>query len=251
MLFSCIGPTGPGPIGPPGGPPPGGPGSIGNSVGMLTVGMQSMNLNALMGMNLLGLNTVPQGGNNIPSQTNFSGPGMNSLLPNPLAIGVSSRPVPPNMRPDGLSANVIAPQSIGINLPALNVLGAIGGNAGAPIGPLASGTGSGSSGSGSAGGNDGVVADSNGHGGFHNDMRNLGPIISVASGFGPTAAANPPPGFVCPVRPDHGREGQQILLRANHFQIRMPKGVIHHYEVAIQPDKCPRRVNRCAILQFL
>ncbi len=34
------------------------------------------------------------------------------------------------------------------------------------------------------------------------------------------------------------------MLRANHFQISMPRGHIHHYMVSIQPDKCPRKVNR-------
>ncbi|XP_077990342.1 protein argonaute-2-like isoform X3 [Glandiceps talaboti] len=50
--------------------------------------------------------------------------------------------------------------------------------------------------------------------------------------------------FMCPRRPNHGVEGRPILLRANHFQIRMPRGDLHHYDVSIQPDKCPRRVNR-------
>nr|QKV26109.1 argonaute-1 [Pinctada fucata] len=50
--------------------------------------------------------------------------------------------------------------------------------------------------------------------------------------------------FVSPLRPNVGLEGKPIALRANHFQIRIPKGVIHHYEVFITPEKCPRRVNR-------
>jgi hypothetical protein len=52
------------------------------------------------------------------------------------------------------------------------------------------------------------------------------------------------PVFNCPRRPNLGREGRSILLRANHFQISMPRGFIHHYHVSIVPDKCPRRVNR-------
>ena len=28
------------------------------------------------------------------------------------------------------------------------------------------------------------------------------------------------------------------------FQLRLPKGDIHHYDLSISPDKCPRRVNR-------
>ncbi|CAK9293816.1 unnamed protein product [Gordionus sp. m RMFG-2023] len=50
--------------------------------------------------------------------------------------------------------------------------------------------------------------------------------------------------FVCPLRPNHGMEGRPILLRANHFQVRMPRGNIQHYDISIVPDKCPRRVNR-------
>ena len=47
-----------------------------------------------------------------------------------------------------------------------------------------------------------------------------------------------------PQRPSEGTQGELIQLRANHFQIRIPKIIINHYEVQIQPDKCPRRVNR-------
>uniref|UniRef100_A0A183T6C1 Protein argonaute-1 n=1 Tax=Schistocephalus solidus TaxID=70667 RepID=A0A183T6C1_SCHSO len=50
--------------------------------------------------------------------------------------------------------------------------------------------------------------------------------------------------FEPPPRPGRGTEGRPIALRANHFEIRMPKGFLHHYDVAISPDKCPRRVNR-------
>ncbi|XP_055995374.1 protein argonaute-2-like isoform X7 [Ostrea edulis] len=67
---------------------------------------------------------------------------------------------------------------------------------------------------------------------------------------GPPSGPPGPPGpprpadFVCPPRPNQGTEGKPILLRANHFQVRIPKGVIHHYDISIVPDKCPRRVNR-------
>ncbi|CDW54120.1 Argonaute 1 isoform B [Trichuris trichiura] len=50
--------------------------------------------------------------------------------------------------------------------------------------------------------------------------------------------------FVAPRRPNYGKQGDQIMLKANHFQVRIPSGILHHYEVLIQPDKCPRRVNR-------
>ncbi|NP_001095931.1 protein argonaute-2 [Bombyx mandarina] len=60
------------------------------------------------------------------------------------------------------------------------------------------------------------------------------------------AAAAPPdlPVLTCPRRPNLGHEGRPIMLRANHFQISMPRGFVHHYDVNIQPDKCPRKVNR-------
>ncbi|CAH2050561.1 unnamed protein product, partial [Iphiclides podalirius] len=62
----------------------------------------------------------------------------------------------------------------------------------------------------------------------------------------PPAAAPPPdlPVLTCPRRPNLGHEGRPIMLRANHFQISMPRGFVHHYDVNIQPDKCPRKVNR-------
>uniref|UniRef100_A0A1I8GV41 Protein argonaute-1 n=1 Tax=Macrostomum lignano TaxID=282301 RepID=A0A1I8GV41_9PLAT len=50
--------------------------------------------------------------------------------------------------------------------------------------------------------------------------------------------------FQPPARPGRGQEGRHISLRANHFEIRLPKGFLHHYDVNITPDKCPRRVNR-------
>jgi len=41
-----------------------------------------------------------------------------------------------------------------------------------------------------------------------------------------------------------GREGKTIKLRSNHFEITIPQGYICHYHISIQPDKCPRVVNR-------
>lgn len=80
---------------------------------------------------------------------------------------------------------------------------------------------------------------------------------------GPPSGPPKPPGppgppkpsdFICPPRPNYGTEGKPILLRANHFQVRIPKGVLHHYDISIVPDKCPRRVNRlvfCSTAQLL
>lgn len=71
-------------------------------------------------------------------------------------------------------------------------------------------------------------------------------ITAGAIGVVATAVPAPPeiPAFTCPRRPNLGREGRPIVLRANHFQISMPRGYVHHYDINIQPDKCPRKVNR-------
>lgn len=75
------------------------------------------------------------------------------------------------------------------------------------------------------------------------------PAPGVAPGAGAMAlvspAVAPPPDLpvlTCPRRPNLGHEGRPIMLRANHFQITMPRGFVHHYDVNIQPDKCPRKV---------
>ena len=60
----------------------------------------------------------------------------------------------------------------------------------------------------------------------------------------PTTNSQPLDEIKCHSRHNHGNEGRPILLRATHFQVRMPRGYIHHYDVSIVPDKCPRRVNR-------
>lgn len=56
--------------------------------------------------------------------------------------------------------------------------------------------------------------------------------------------ANQPGRFVSPKRPNFGVSGRTIMLRANHFQITIPRGFLHHYDVSITPDKCPRKINR-------
>jgi eukaryotic translation initiation factor 2C len=69
------------------------------------------------------------------------------------------------------------------------------------------------------------------------------PPLTTGNGNGNGNALDQP-NFVCPRRPNLGREGKPIMLKANHFQITMPRGYIHHYDINIQPDKCPRKVNR-------
>ena len=51
-------------------------------------------------------------------------------------------------------------------------------------------------------------------------------------------------GFTAPARPNTGNTGKQIVLKANYFKVTIPNGDLHHYDVDIKPDKCPRRVNR-------
>jgi eukaryotic translation initiation factor 2C len=63
-------------------------------------------------------------------------------------------------------------------------------------------------------------------------------------GTGIMTMLNPPLDLSPPPRPDFGREGRSIKLRANHFSIRIPPILIQHYDLNIQPDKCPKRVNR-------
>lgn len=76
-------------------------------------------------------------------------------------------------------------------------------------------------------------------------------VTLAGSGSGGLATGPPPsepPHFTCPRRPNLGREGRPIGLRANHFQITMPRGFVHHYDVNIQPDKCPRKVRQYGYL---
>lgn len=81
--------------------------------------------------------------------------------------------------------------------------------------------------------------------GVSNAVATISPGNGLSPGSG-SGGGGPPDGpfFVCPRRPNIGREGKAIALRANHFQISMPRGFIQHYTVNIQPDKCPRKVNR-------
>ncbi|CBY20341.1 unnamed protein product [Oikopleura dioica] len=51
-------------------------------------------------------------------------------------------------------------------------------------------------------------------------------------------------GFSAPQRPGMGSSGKQIVLKANYFKVNIPNTDLHHYDVDIRPDKCPRRVNR-------
>ncbi|XP_048590350.1 protein argonaute-2 [Nematostella vectensis] len=63
-------------------------------------------------------------------------------------------------------------------------------------------------------------------------MASNNPVNRVGGNFNP------------PKRPNHGSTGRTIALRANFFPVQLPRGNIHHYDLSICPDKCPRRVNR-------
>ena len=47
-----------------------------------------------------------------------------------------------------------------------------------------------------------------------------------------------------PVRPDFGTRGTGILMRANFFPVRVPKGPLHEYDVTIAPPVTVRRMKR-------
>lgn len=72
--------------------------------------------------------------------------------------------------------------------------------------------------------------------------QNPSPTFSVER-F-PSANAPRTDGFTAPPRPGQGNSGKQIVLKANYFKVNIPNGDLHHYDVDIRPDKCPRRVNR-------
>lgn len=50
--------------------------------------------------------------------------------------------------------------------------------------------------------------------------------------------------FAPPKRPNFGTVGKTIALRTNFFQVRLPRGDIHRYDLSMSPDKCRRLVNR-------
>ncbi|CAG2161723.1 unnamed protein product [Oppiella nova] len=75
----------------------------------------------------------------------------------------------------------------------------------------------------------------------------MGAMMTGVPGVGVPGAPsleNVLPVFLCPRRPNIGTDGRLITLRANHFQITMPRGFLHHYDITITPDKCPRKINR-------
>ena len=145
--------------------------------------------------------------------------------------GHGQAPGPPGSQPPG----PVGPPSSGEGW---NPIQGMGGNAlGAPgsglgMGPLGQTILPNSGGSGGGGGGGGPLNQGLG-------MNPLGTIITSPTGSTPGAASVMPPSnvspigsgsltppgdttaphFLCPRRPNLGREGRQILLRANHFQV--------------------------------
>ncbi|CAE1331422.1 ELF2C [Acanthosepion pharaonis] len=70
------------------------------------------------------------------------------------------------------------------------------------------------------------------------------PQVAASSASQQSSSSTQLAEFTSPPRPNVGLLGRTIQLRANYFKISIPKGYIHHYDVCITPDKCPRRVNR-------
>lgn len=70
---------------------------------------------------------------------------------------------------------------------------------------------------------------------------------------GPTPPENSGDGthFKQPQRPNVGRQGKTIMLKANFFRVEMPSDEWYHYEIDIKPDKCPRRVNRDIVAEMV
>uniref|UniRef100_A0A0N5CFL0 Protein argonaute-1 n=1 Tax=Strongyloides papillosus TaxID=174720 RepID=A0A0N5CFL0_STREA len=50
--------------------------------------------------------------------------------------------------------------------------------------------------------------------------------------------------FKMPKRPNHGKQGKEIILKANFFKATVSNAKIEWYEIDITPDNCPRKVNR-------
>jgi len=76
------------------------------------------------------------------------------------------------------------------------------------------------------------------------NIQSTNPSQSTGSVQSKTLNNNHVPVFRCPKRPNKGTEGRALALKANHFQITMPRGLLYHYDITISPDKCPRKINR-------
>ena len=63
-----------------------------------------------------------------------------------------------------------------------------------------------------------------------------------------TGHANHKPDLHPPRRPDFGKTGRPISLLANVFELKMRSDqFMYHYDVEIEPSKCPRHVKHQVI----
>ncbi|CAL8067945.1 unnamed protein product [Calicophoron daubneyi] len=205
----------------------------------------SQGYNAVSGTLNSGLPTITTASQSNPLQCQFSlvGP-----IGSPPRSGLMNSGVPPHCGVNNVGSvtTSVLPYSNGPNgnLQSSNGNGSSqSGNGSSPPavgsggdGPMTVGATGGSTGSAGAGSNSSGSAGPGGSSG--------------GSGSGGSGVGHPSSGqqhlvqFEPPPRPGRGSEGRNISLRANHFEIRMPKGFLHHYDVSITPEKCPRRVNR-------
>lgn len=167
----------------------------------------------------------PPGNNGAPGLNSHGGPGVIGNPPITSSLGLGLGPMIGGSNPMGAIGSAVGATTL--NNSAGNSIGAPGDRS-PPGGAMGL-----------------TTLGGNGNGGFGGTISPLG--HGGAPGGPVPLAPSPPteaPTFFCPRRPNLGREGRPIMLRANHFQITMPRGYIHHYHVNIQPDKCPRKVNR-------
>ncbi|MES1903646.1 MAG: argonaute 1, partial [Paramarteilia canceri] len=52
-------------------------------------------------------------------------------------------------------------------------------------------------------------------------------------------------------RPNNGQNGKPILVKANHFQLKIKPKLIYHYSLKIIPEKCSKRLNREIVEYFV
>lgn len=188
-------------------------------------------------------------------ETLFSPIPMSVPLPPSLAPGSQSQQqqTPPSSQRNSLGLLGQPPPVVQAS--PMNAMGSGGGNGGngGPPGGLSSslpgmmipGSSMGPIG-GPSGGGSGSIGGGSGSGGGPSPPGHSGAPRAPGSGDAPGSGGDPspPPIFLCPRRPNVGTDGRIITLRANHFQITMPRGFLHHYDVTITPDKCPRKINR-------
>lgn len=188
------------------------------------------------------------------SSTSSSGSSLPTgfLQPSQSTLSLPSNSQPPSSSSTNITSTTSGHRSLGLNL-GQQLTAAPGIPTPNPTSLPLGGTGLGAPGAPIGVGNDGSSSAPSGFGGSSSsgtggsgDMTTRLPLHGDSTGG--SASGGPPsgspPAFICPRRPNIGSEGRLILLRANHFPITMPRGFLHHYDITITPDKCPRKINR-------